>query len=291
LVAGAYDLHVHVAPDVVPRRIDDLRLARSFADRHLAGFVLKSHYTPTAERAAVVNAAVSGARAIGSVTLNGAIGGINPLAVEVAARVGARVVWFPTVDARNQRESTATDRPGAKPPMWAELQAQLARHGVAAGPVDVVDEHGSLLPEVEATLSAISRHDMVMATGHAGRGETFALVQGAREHGIKRIIVTHPEFTSQRLSADDQRKLADMGALLERCFTTPHTGKISWGEMVANIRSVGPQHSVLSSDLGQPFNPPVEDGLPLMADELMRLGFSEAEIRLMAVDNSRRVLE
>ncbi len=262
-----------------------------FADRALAGFVLKSHYTPTAERAAVVNAAVAGARAVGSLTLNGAIGGINPLAVEVAARVGARVVWFPTVDARNQRESTAKDRPGAKPPMWAELQAQLAKHGVAVGPVDVINERGSLLPEVEATLSAIARNDMVMATGHAGSRETFALVQGAREYGIKRIIVTHPEFTSQRLSVEDQRKLAAMGAYLERCFTTPHTGKISWEEMVENIRSVGPEYSVLSSDLGQPFNPPVEDGLALMADQLLHFGFSEAEIRLMAVENSRRVLE
>ena len=51
---GAYDLHVHVEPDLANRRIDDLALARRFAELGLAGFVLKSHYAPTAERAAVV---------------------------------------------------------------------------------------------------------------------------------------------------------------------------------------------------------------------------------------------
>ena len=55
LVLGAYDLHVHVAPDVMRRRVTDLQLARRCQDVGLAGFVLKSHYVPTAERAAVLN--------------------------------------------------------------------------------------------------------------------------------------------------------------------------------------------------------------------------------------------
>jgi hypothetical protein len=88
---------------------------------------------------------------------------------------------------------------------------------------------------------------------------------------------------------DVQRRLAGRGALLERCFTTPHTGKVSWRRLLDTIREVGPEHSVLSSDLGQPFNPPVEDGLALMADTLLEDGFSEEEITVMAVTNSRRV--
>lgn len=43
---------------------------------------------------------------------------------------------------------------------------------------------------------------------------------------------------------------------------------------------------MLSSDLGQPDNPPVEDGLALFADRLLEAGFSEQEIHLMAVQNS-----
>jgi Family of unknown function (DUF6282) len=48
LVVGAYDLHVHVAPDVPRRSVDDVTLAREFAEAGLAGFGLKSHYTSTA---------------------------------------------------------------------------------------------------------------------------------------------------------------------------------------------------------------------------------------------------
>ena len=57
------------------RKIDDVTLAQRFADVGLAGFGLKSHYTSTAERAQIVSAAVPGVRAIGTLTLNQAVGG------------------------------------------------------------------------------------------------------------------------------------------------------------------------------------------------------------------------
>ena len=68
LLRGAYDMHVHVAPDVVGRRIDDLTLARRFSELGLAGFQLKSHYASTAERAAVVRAAVPGVDVLGAIS-------------------------------------------------------------------------------------------------------------------------------------------------------------------------------------------------------------------------------
>jgi hypothetical protein len=46
---------------------------------------------------------------------------------------------------------------------------------------------------------------------------------------------------------------------------------------------------VWGSDLGQVFNPPVEDGLALLADRFLDAGFSEEEIRIMAVENTRRL--
>src|SRR5919201_289306 len=98
LVRGGYDPHVHIAPDVMERRIDDLELARRFGEQGLAGFVLKSHYVPTAERASVVRAAGPRIDAGGAITLNASVGGLNPIAVEIAARGGARWVWLPTVD-------------------------------------------------------------------------------------------------------------------------------------------------------------------------------------------------
>src|SRR5256885_14512128 len=82
LVRGGFDPHVHVAPDFAPRRITDLELAERCLELGLAGFGLKSHYTATAERAAVVNAAARGARALGTITPNHAVGGLSPPAPE-----------------------------------------------------------------------------------------------------------------------------------------------------------------------------------------------------------------
>ncbi|TDB95255.1 DUF6282 family protein [Actinomadura sp. 7K534] len=287
LVRGAYDLHVHVAPDVVERLIDDLSVAPRFAAAGLGGFVLKSHYFSTAERAAVVRAAVPGVDVVGAITLNGPVGGMNPLAVELAARAGARFVWLPTVDSANQRACTASAPEGARPPMWARLQDELRAEGMAADPVDIVGGDGRITEPTRQVLRVIAKYGMTLATGHLSADEIGTVVDAAVEAGVRRIVVTHPEFTSQRVAVDRQRELAAKGALMERCFTTAYTGKVSWGVWLENIRAVGPEHSVLSSDLGQPFNPPVEDGMALMADRLLAEGFTEDEVHRMAVLNSR----
>ena len=89
------------------------------------------------------------------------------------------------------------------------------------------------------------------------------------------------------MALDDQVALAGQGAFLERCFTTPYTGKYDWPRMVANIRATGPGQTIITTDLGQPANPPVEDGLALMADALHGAGFTDEEITTMTVTNSR----
>lgn len=290
LLRGAYDTHIHVAPDVVPRIVDDVTLARRFAELGMDGFVLKSHYTSTAERASVVRAAVPGIQALGAIVLNRAVGGMNALAVEVAAREGARTVWLPTVDSVNEsHERDAGSRPGARVPVWVKLQLELREQGIEIAPVPVVDDSGAVLPETTAVLERIARHDLVLATGHLARDEIFAVVDAARDAGVTQIVITHPEFPAQDLNDDDQRALARRGALLERCMTTPHTGKIEWDEWIDHIRATGPENSILSTDLGQVFNPPVEDGMGIMVDRLLAAGLTEQEVHVMAVANTRRV--
>ncbi len=288
LLQGAYDTHVHVAPDVVERRIDDISLARALHQLGMDGVVLKSHYGSTAERASVVRAAVPGADTLGAIAMNRAVGGMNPLAVEIAAREGARTVWMPTVDAVNEAHEREAPL-GAKVPVWVELQLELREQGLEIEPVPVLDDNGDVLPETREVLAMIARHGMLLATGHIGRDEIFAVLDAALEEGVAEIVITHPDFPSQNLSVGDQRALAARGALLERCFTTPHTGKIAWERWIENIRACGAEHSVLSTDLGQVFNPPVQDGMGLMVDRLLEAGFSEQEVQVMAVVNTRRV--
>jgi hypothetical protein len=198
-------------------------------------------------------------------------------------------VWLPTVDSLNEMTGGHELAPGAKPPVWMRLQQELREQGLHIEPIRVLADDGALLPETEAVIEAVARHDMVLATGHLSRDEIFAVVDAAVDAGIATIVVTHPEFPAQDIGIDDQRELAAKGALLERCFTTPHTGKVTWQRVFDAIRVTGPENSVLSTDLGQVFNPPVEDGLALMADRLLEGGFDEEEIQTMAVTNTKRL--
>jgi len=257
----------------------------------MAGMVLKSHYVPTAERAALVRRLTPDVDTRGSITLNATVGGLNPLAVEIAAREGAAVVWLPTVDAENETAGRVDLPDDANVPVWAKLQQDLRRRGFATPPVPVVDGDGRVLPELHDVLRLIAEHDLVLATAHLERNEIFAVVDAASQAGVSRIIITHPEFPSQALSPEDQVALARRGALLERCFTTPNTGKVAWDVLLRNIRHCGVAASFLASDLGQKTAPPVEHGLAHFADRLLAEGFSEDEIRTMAVDNTRRLLK
>ncbi len=289
-IRGAYDLQVHVAPDVIRRRIDDIDLAREFLAAGLGGFVLKSHYFPTAERAAVVRKAVPSIGAYGALTLNHAVGGLNPVAVELAGRSGCKIVWMPTVDAENETAGLPGG-PGKKLPFWAEIQRELSAMGVAPARMRVVDADGVLVEPARLCLEGIRRHNMVLATGHLGKQEIRTLVAAAREMKLQRVLVTHAEFPSQNLTAAEQAELAGMGAFIEHCFTTMHTGKASWETVFESIRRVGPDRSVLSTDLGQPVNPPVAEGFAMFAARLLEAGFTAPEIHRMAVENPRALLE
>jgi hypothetical protein len=289
LVEGAYDLHVHVAPDVPRRRIDDRTLAQRFGELGLAGFALKSHYTSTAERAQVVSGLVPDVQVVGTLTLNRAVGGMNALAVEIAAREGAAIVWMPTVDSPAERAGRTEPRDGDKVPQWAQLQHELRGLGLGVDAVQVTDPDGRLLPEARDVLRAIARNDLILATGHLDRGDTFTVVDAALEEGVARIVVTHPEFPCQNFSLDDQRALAERGCLLERCLSTPLSGKTEWEHVFDGVRAVGVESSLFSSDCGNPDYPPVEDGLALWADRLLGAGFDEDEVRELIVGQSRRL--
>src|SRR5580765_604120 len=140
---GAYDLQVHVGPDVIARRIDDIDCAKEFLAHGMKGFVLKSHYIQTGERAQVVTKAVPGSRVFGAITLNHSAGGLNPVAVELAGRPACKIVWFPTVDAANETAGRL-DGGSAKLPFWEKIQRELAAEGISPPPLSAIDEAGRL---------------------------------------------------------------------------------------------------------------------------------------------------
>jgi hypothetical protein len=226
---------------------------------------------------------VPGVRALGAIALNAGVGGLNAQAVEIAARGGARIVWLPTVDSEN--EAGEEGPKPAKQPVWRAIQEEFAQAGVASPAVQLTESG------LAAVLDVVARHDLVLATGHLGRAEIHRVVDAALAAGVCSVVVTHPDYPTQGVPVDEQRRLAEQGAMLERCFAPIHTGKVSWDATFDAIRATGPKSNVLSTDLGQVKNPPVEDGLALMADRLLEAGFSEDDVRTMAVVNTRELAD
>jgi hypothetical protein len=289
-IQGAYDLQVHVAPDVIERRTDDIDLAKDFLARGLRGFALKSHYIPTAERAQVVTKAVPGIEAYGAIALNHSVGGLNPVAIEIAGRSGNKIVWAPTVDAANETAGRL-DGGNEKLPFWAKIQREIAAAGITRPPMTVLDAEGEISDETRQCLELIAKYNMILATGHLGRHEIFPLVKEARRLGVKRIVITHAEFPSQNLTGDEQAELADIGAIIEHCFTTYHTNKAPWEAVFANIRRTGVERTMLSTDLGQKTNPPVAEGFAMFAQRLLDAGFTVSEINRMAASIPQSLIE
>jgi len=155
----------------------------------------------------------------------------------------------------------------------------------------VIDASGQLVDAARHCLDRIAKHNMILATGHLGRHEIFALVAAAARMGVNKILVTHAEFPSQNLTGDEQKDLADMGATIEHCFTTFYTDKAPWDAAFANIRRAGVSRAVISTDLGQTINPPVAEGFAMFAQRLLDAGFTAADVRTMAVTNPARLLD
>ena len=289
LLEGAFDTHIHSAPDVLPRKFNDLELAQRFKARRMAGFVLKSHYICTADRATLVNAIVPEVQAFGAIALNNSVGGLNPLALDIAGRLGAKVCWLPSVDNANELENVAGQRDESKLPYWMGIAREMRALGIAGSFLNVT-ENGQVVKAARQCMEIMAKHDMVLATSHVRPAEVLPVVKAAQEVGVKRIVVTHPEFPTTLLSIDQQNELARLGAFFERCFTTPNTGKIAWEQVNLNIREVGPASTILATDLGQTTAPYPDEGLGMFIGRLLDNGFSEQEVRVMVRDNPGGVL-
>ena len=305
---GVFDLHVHTAPDIAPRKTDDLELAKAAAEAGMGGLMIKSHLGSTVERAYLVNQMVPGIRVFGGLVLNFPVGGLNPFAVDSYVRLGAKEVWMPSLSA----EYTLSYQK-AHVPLADRIAFNQAHGGDSIPPslkyepgdpwpwskngrgISILDDAGKLLPEVWTILEILAPREVILGTAHLSVPETHALVDGANKMGVKRILATHPEYMAP-LSVDDQRILAQKGVFFERCFvlTTPATkavgGFMPFEVIAKNIRTIGVETTVLGTDFGQAGNIHPVLGMEKYLQELRRAGFSENEIETMAIKNPRALL-
>jgi hypothetical protein len=236
------DLHIHAAPSLLPRHGGDTQAVAAERELGFSTVVLKSHEGSTVERAVIAGPGV-----YGGIVLNSAIGGANPDAVEIAARLGGRVVWMPTVSAR-------THKAGASSP-------ELSVHrGFELGLVDVVDD-GVLRSEWYDVLDVIAAHDLLLASGHLSADETVALFREARRHGVGRLMVNHPMMAFLRWNAEAAELLAGLGAHLELGILPDLLGD----EDHASLRLTGTYPAsllVFGGDLGHAHHAPPSVAVP-----------------------------
>jgi hypothetical protein len=270
---GAVDIHVHQDPDSAPRAIDADDVARQAKAAGMRAVVLKNHWEDTASLAYMVRKMVPGIAVFGGITQDLAVGGVNIEAVKHMADMKGgygRIVWLPTFDAQNQVKDK--------------------------GPEVKVSENGKLLPSVLALLDYIgTRKQLVLETGHVSAEEALMVIREARARGIQYVVATHGMAGPTNLSVAQAQEAARMGAYIEFVYggTLEKGSKLTVEKYAEWIKAVGPEHCILSSDLGgaRPYPRPMPtQGMLDFMNALHKAGLSVADINLMAKTNPARVL-
>lgn len=174
---GFIEMHVHGSPDVVPRKLSDLEIAKDAVQAKMYAVVLKSHLGSTVARAELVNEAINHQiKVLGGIALNSFIGDWNTLALKTALHMGAKIVWMPTFTAKNHLDFERR-----------EGKAVNALSALCTGlkGLTIFDEQNKIKKEVYTVLEIMGdNRDIPLCFGHLGLEEVRALVPLAHKKGI-----------------------------------------------------------------------------------------------------------
>ena len=266
-------MHVHALPDIVPRILDAIELVAEAEKLDMKAVLLKCHHTHTANLTWLIERVRSSrTKVFGGLVLNTSCGGLNPAAVEVAIKLGAKIIWMPTVSAAYHVGSFGGD---------------------PSTGIRVVDTRGKIVPDVNSIVEKIAEANIILATGHISPEETVALVERAKDQGVEKVIVSHAEQIV-KIPIDVQKDLANEGAYIEHCWfsTTPNAGKfqVDSNEIYRQIVEVGPKSCVLTSDGGQKGIPMPAEGFKIFIKTMLDYGLTQEEIDIMTKKNPTRLL-
>lgn len=288
-IADAIDLHCHFGPDTfcenhdalaepIEHSVTGLQAAR---EAHASGYralVLKSHSFASPAVAHAVQEAVPGLRVFGGVCTDLPSGGLNPKAVEAALRLGARIVWLPTVHSHQDY-----------------LNGNGHRFGIEGEGLRVVGDDGRPTATLEDIVALVRQFDAVLATGHVTAAEHYAVVKAFARTGP--VLVTHAgeALSGPHLTPSQCVELADLGGIIEltalacdSVWGCPAKSPREVGEMIA---AIGHERCTLSSDYGwSTMVPRPAPGLRNFLESLWRDGVSERELTTMVATTPARLL-
>jgi len=281
ILKGIIDLHVHGGPDILERPWFELDIARQAREAGYRGILFKSHFKINADRMQVYRRIIDGIELFGGVTLNHAVGGINPHAVFAAIGLGAKEVKMPTVN--SARHIQFEGRPNYP---WSAVE-QPPMKGIT-----ILDEKGHPIPQLREVLELIAAHDIMLSTGHLTKQELRVLISEARSAGVKKILVTHAGLDLVDLTPEEQVEFAQMGAFMEQSFSEcmPLRQRLDPRVVAKAIKLVGSKRCIMSTDFGQWHNPLIVEGMRMFIQHMLKLGISKEDIEVMTKYNPAKLL-
>jgi hypothetical protein len=281
---GAVDLHVHSGPSPFPRRLNHVEASYDAARINLRAILIKSHHHNTAMDLLAMESQLKDAPtpAYGGVALNSEVGGINPSAVAVAIQMGGRCVWGPTVSAG--QHIRAHNHDDGFPSAGSNLEEKE---------VSIYDESGNVSDDTVRVTQLVAEADILLSGGHLDAESMKAFFATAKEQGVRRLLLHHPDFIVNASDADIDEMLG-YGAFVEHEFSMYHPAVPAPGfpiqQLVDWINKIGPERTVLDSDLGQKGNPLPVDGYIYVIQQLLDHGIAEKDIRQMICRNTAFLL-
>ena len=281
---GTVDLHCHSGPSPFPRRIDHVDASYDGARIGMRAILVKSHHHNTVMDLLAMSKLLSDAPTpmYGGVALNTEVGGVNPSAVAVAIAMGGRCVWGPTVSAAQHIAAHSHD--DGFPTVGDDLHEQ------AESPIG---EDGDITAAGDAVTKLVAEAGILLTGGHLDGESMRAFMENAHRNGVKRLILHHPDFIVNTPEHDIERMLS-LGAFVEHELAMYHPAVSAprWPiQRLADwIEKIGPERTVINSDLGQKGNPLPVDGYVYVVQQLLDHGVKERDIRQMICVNTAYLL-
>ncbi|MBN9888908.1 DUF6282 family protein [Salipiger abyssi] len=286
ILLGAVDPHVHSGPSIAPRALDHLDLARELSEAGFSAVVTKDHDYSGVICAEMIKShhPELTTQVFSGIVLNNVVGGLNPYAVEHTAAMGGKIVWLPTLAAENHLAWEASSD-------WSHpASTQKIR---PASAVPLFDEDGAMLPELLDILDVCAATGLALASGHIHVSETKKVFAEAKKRGVERLIFTHPEDIVGA-SMEDTLEIANMGAQVEHSLAFFVEGSKfrnrTYEELKAYIDLVGPERTILCSDLGQMGTITPLQGFRTAVAACLGLGYTDNQIKPMVSANAAQVI-
>lgn len=281
---GTVDLHCHSGPSPFPRRFDHVEASHDGARINMRAILCKSHHHNTVMDLLAMRTPLKSAPTpmYGGVALNSEVGGMNPSAVAVAINMGGRCVWGPTVSAGQHIRAHSHD--DGFPNNTGNLYEEE---------VSIFDASGEISEQTDLVTRLVADAGIMLSGGHLDGEAMTAFFRTASNNGVKRILLHHPDFIVNA-GENDIEQMLKYGAFVEHELSMyhPQVSAPQWPieKLVDWIRRIGPERTVLDSDLGQVGNPLPVDAYILIIQQLLDHGIPESDVRQMICRNTAYLL-